>query len=165
MSAYTLVSLQTADVAARAHRAPPPEASSTAPPPSPPGALGPRETHSAWDTRTGWKHHLNNLRLLLQPYVCSCLFLSVPVCSCPGLPWSRSHTRKRSKPVSPRSAAWSTPSAWLSQHDRRGSYPVAPYRCRPPAPDLAGVRAWRSSKWWSPKLQHYIATRYNTRSA
>jgi hypothetical protein len=75
MSAYTLVSLQTADVAALAHLAPPPDASSTAPPPSPPGALGPLETHPAWDTRTGWKHHLNNLRLLLQPSVCSCLLL------------------------------------------------------------------------------------------
>jgi SRSO17 transposase len=75
MSAYTLVSLQTADVAALAHLAPPPDASSTAPPPSLPGALGPLETHPAWDTRTGWKHHLNNLRLLLQPYVCSCLLL------------------------------------------------------------------------------------------
>jgi SRSO17 transposase len=72
MSAYTLVSLQTADVAALAHLAPPPDASSTAPPP---GALGPLETHPAWDMRTGWKHHLNNLRLLLQPYVCSCLLL------------------------------------------------------------------------------------------
>ena len=105
----TLVSLQTAEVAALAH---------LAPPPSPPGALGPLETHPAWDTRTGWKHHLNNLRLLLQPYVCSCLFLSVPVCSCPGLPLSRSDMRKRSRPVSPRSAHSSTPSAWRSQHDR-----------------------------------------------
>jgi SRSO17 transposase len=75
MSAYTLVSLQTADVAALAHLAPPPDASSTAPQPSPPGALDLLETHPAWDTRTGWKHHLNNLRLLLQPYVCSCLLL------------------------------------------------------------------------------------------
>ena len=75
MSAYTLVSLQTADVAALAHLAPLPDASSTAPQPSPPGALDPLETHPAWDTRTGWKHHLNNLRLLLQPYVCSCLLL------------------------------------------------------------------------------------------
>ncbi len=32
-------------------------------------------SHPAWDTGSGWKHHLNNLRLLLQPYVCSCLLL------------------------------------------------------------------------------------------
>jgi hypothetical protein len=75
MSASTLVSLQTADVAALAHLAPPPDASSTAPPPSPPGAWDPLETPPAWDTRTGGKHHRNNVRLLLQPYVCSCLLL------------------------------------------------------------------------------------------
>ena len=74
MSAYTLVSLQSADVAALGHLAPaPPSTSPVEPlPPSPPPALA---THPAWDTRTGWKHHLNNLRLLLQPYVCSCLLL------------------------------------------------------------------------------------------
>jgi hypothetical protein len=31
--------------------------------------------HPHWDGGPGWKHHLNNLRLLLQPYVCSCLLL------------------------------------------------------------------------------------------
>jgi hypothetical protein len=74
MSAYTLVSLQSPDVAALAHVAPAPcttaDDSTTAI--SPPAPL---EAHPAWDTRTGWKHHLNNLRLLLQPYVCSCLLL------------------------------------------------------------------------------------------
>ena len=37
--------------------------------------LPPLEAHPAWDTRIGWKQHLNNLRLLRQPYVCSCLLL------------------------------------------------------------------------------------------
>jgi hypothetical protein len=36
------------------------------------------EIHPAWDTGTGWQHHLNHLRLLLQPYVCSCLLLTRP---------------------------------------------------------------------------------------
>jgi len=31
------------------------------------------DTHPAWDTGSGWKRHLNSLRLLLQPYVCACL--------------------------------------------------------------------------------------------
>ena len=33
------------------------------------------QAHPAWNTGTGWKSHLNNLRLLLQPYVCTCLLL------------------------------------------------------------------------------------------
>ncbi len=74
MSAYTLVSLQS--LASAAHGpvgTPPPAAASAAPtPPAPPSPL---ETHPAWDAGTGWKHQLNNLRLLLQPYVCSCLLL------------------------------------------------------------------------------------------
>jgi SRSO17 transposase len=71
MSAYTLVSLQTPAVAALGHVA-------TAPPPTPqkpPSPPTPLDAHPAWDTGTGWKHHLNNLRLLLQPYVCTCLLL------------------------------------------------------------------------------------------
>ncbi len=56
MSAYTLVSLQSPDCAALGHVA--------VAPPAP-----------AWNTGTGWKSHLNNLRLLLQPYVCTCLLL------------------------------------------------------------------------------------------
>jgi len=63
MSAYTLVSLQSADVAALGHIAATPDHTALL------------ATHPAWDTRTGWKHHLNNLRLLLQPYVCTCLLL------------------------------------------------------------------------------------------
>jgi SRSO17 transposase len=75
MSAYTLVSLQSTDFAALGHVTSPPatisEEPATAQPP--PAAL--LEAHPAWDTGSGWKHHLNNLRLLLQPYVCSCLLL------------------------------------------------------------------------------------------
>jgi SRSO17 transposase len=70
MSAYTLVSLQTPDVAALGHVAPSPATTTVEPPPAPP-----LEAHPAWDQGNGWKHHLNNLRLLLQPYVCSCLLL------------------------------------------------------------------------------------------
>jgi hypothetical protein len=79
MSAYTLVSLQTADSAALGHVAtppPPPIAAET--PASDAAEVGDAaslEAHPAWDTRTGWKHHLNNLRLLLPPYVCTCLLL------------------------------------------------------------------------------------------
>lgn len=29
--------------------------------------------HRWWDQGQGWKHCLNNLRLLIQPYVCSCI--------------------------------------------------------------------------------------------
>ena len=69
MSAYTLVSLQSPAFAALGHVAPGPQAAA-APPPT--AAL---DTHPAWDTGSGWTHHLNNLRLLLQPYVCTCLLL------------------------------------------------------------------------------------------
>ncbi len=69
MSAYTLVSLQSPAFAELGHVAPGPQAAA-APPPT--AAL---DTHPAWDTGSGWKHHLNNLRLLLQPYVCACLLL------------------------------------------------------------------------------------------
>ena len=31
--------------------------------------------HPWWDPGQGWKNTLNNLRLVLQPYVCSCLLL------------------------------------------------------------------------------------------
>jgi hypothetical protein len=70
MSAYTLVSLQSLAVAAQGQRATEPSAEPELPPA--PAAL---EAHPAWDAGTGWKHHLNNLRLLLQPYVCTCLLL------------------------------------------------------------------------------------------
>ena len=118
MSAYTLVSLQSADVAALGHlaRSPPrplaPPRSRTPPLRSKPIPPGIRVS--------GWKHHLNNLRLLLQPYVCSCLLL----------PWlrlgRRSHTCRPFRPASPRWAHSSTPSAWRSQHDRmREAIPTA----------------------------------------
>jgi hypothetical protein len=32
--------------------------------------------HPCWDTGHGWKNALNNLRLMLQPYVCACLLFS-----------------------------------------------------------------------------------------
>ena len=73
MSAYTLVSLQTDDIAALGHVTAPPPPAAPAAPPDVAGDGAPLEAHPAWDQGSGWKHHLNNLRLLLQPYVCSCL--------------------------------------------------------------------------------------------
>jgi len=73
MSAYTLVSLHTPDCAALGHVAPAPAPAE--PVPAAPPAAAPLETHPAWDQGSGWKQHLNHLRLLLQPYVCSCLLL------------------------------------------------------------------------------------------
>jgi SRSO17 transposase len=71
MSAYTLVSLQSPAFAALGHMvAPPPPATPAEFPPSAPVQAPP-----AWDDGTGWKHSLNNLRLLLQPSVCTCLLL------------------------------------------------------------------------------------------
>jgi hypothetical protein len=65
-----LVSLQTPDFAALGHVVPASTTASTEP--AAPARL---EAHPAWDTGSRWKHHLNNLRLLLQPYICSCLLL------------------------------------------------------------------------------------------
>ncbi len=65
MSAYTLVSLQTLTDAARADNAAVPLSDIPAP----------LQEHPDRDTGVGWKHHRNNLRLLLQPYVCSCLLI------------------------------------------------------------------------------------------
>jgi len=73
MSAYTLVSLQSPDFVALGHLAPAPLPPAVADAAHLPAA--PLEAHPAWDTRTGWKQHLNNLRLPLQPYVCTCLLL------------------------------------------------------------------------------------------
>ncbi len=72
MSAYTLVSLQSPDCAALGHVAVAPPAP---PPPAEPPPAAALQAHPAWNTGTGWKSHLNNLRLLLQPYVCTCLLL------------------------------------------------------------------------------------------
>jgi len=70
MSAYTLVSLQSPDLAALGHVTPPPP-----PAPEEQAALAALATHPDWDAGPGWKHHLNTLRLLLQPYVYACLLL------------------------------------------------------------------------------------------
>jgi hypothetical protein len=35
----------------------------------------PLHAHLAWKAETGWKHLLNNLRLLLQPLVCASTLL------------------------------------------------------------------------------------------
>ena len=72
MSAYTLVSLQQL-VGAAPSTAPAPTATPAAAPPPP--APTPLAAHPAWDGGIGWKHELNNLRLLLQPFVCTCLLL------------------------------------------------------------------------------------------
>ena len=69
MSAYTLVSLQSPDFAALGHVAAAPPAAAEPP------ATTALDAHPAWDTGTGWKSHLNTLRLLLQPYVCACVLL------------------------------------------------------------------------------------------
>jgi hypothetical protein len=76
MSASTLVSLQTPDIAALGHvaaPAPPPPTAAEALAPEAAGDAVSLEAHPAWDQGSGWKHHLTTLRLLLQPYVCSCL--------------------------------------------------------------------------------------------
>lgn len=62
MCAYTLVSLQSADLAQPATE---PVA----------GSAAPVATHPQWDHGQGWKPQLNNLRLLLQPFICTCLLL------------------------------------------------------------------------------------------
>jgi SRSO17 transposase len=61
MGAYTLVSLQSPDLAV-------PEAELGKAP-------APVENHPQWDHGQGWKPQLNNLRLLLQPFICTCLLL------------------------------------------------------------------------------------------
>jgi SRSO17 transposase len=74
MSAYTLVSLQSlADAAHDQEQGQPSPTLQPAPAPAPSPPTASLEAHPAWDTGTGWKHQLNNLRLLLQPFVCSCL--------------------------------------------------------------------------------------------
>jgi len=109
MSAYTLVSLPSPDVAATGHRAPAP---SSAPPASTPDAPAPLEAHPAWGTPAAAGS------TTATTSGCSCSPTSAPACCCPGSIWSRSRTPRPSRPASPRSAPWSTPSAWLSQHDR-----------------------------------------------
>ena len=64
MSAYTLVSLQSLALAAATLQQIPPAAS-----------FASVTAHPLWAGDAGWKHQLNNLRLLLQPYVCAALLL------------------------------------------------------------------------------------------
>jgi hypothetical protein len=73
MSAYTLVSLQSSDSAAPGHLAAAPPSAALAPDEPAPRSL--LEAHPTWHIRTGWNRHLDNLRLLLQPHVCTCLLL------------------------------------------------------------------------------------------
>jgi SRSO17 transposase len=63
MSAYLLVSLQSPVFAALG------STQASTPP------TLPLQQHPAWTADTGWKHLLNNLRLLLQPLVCASLLL------------------------------------------------------------------------------------------
>jgi hypothetical protein len=62
MCAYTLVSLQSPDLVQT-------ETTTDQAPTTP------VETHPQWDHGQGWKPQLNNLRLLLQPFICTCLLL------------------------------------------------------------------------------------------
>ncbi len=75
MSAYTLVSLQSADFAALEYVTPPAAIATTAPATTAPPPAALLEAHPAWDTGTGWKHQLNTRRRLLQPDVGTCLLL------------------------------------------------------------------------------------------
>jgi hypothetical protein len=65
MCAYLLVSLQAPAFAAAA----------AAPGTEEDAARAPAPQHPAWTEDASWKHRLNNLRLLLQPFVCACLLL------------------------------------------------------------------------------------------
>jgi len=59
MSAYLMISLQTSVFNQRSVSS---------------GDIdAPYRQHHWWDAGQGWKHCLNNLRLLIQPYVCSCI--------------------------------------------------------------------------------------------
>lgn len=68
LCAYLFVSLQaavfTSPVADNSRALPPASAPPTAPLP-----------HPAWTDDISWKHRLDNLRLLLQPFICTCLLL------------------------------------------------------------------------------------------
>jgi hypothetical protein len=68
MSAYTLVSLQSL---ARAAQAPAADGATASSPTTTPRVTA----HPQWAGDAGWKHQLNNLRLLLQPYVCAALLV------------------------------------------------------------------------------------------
>jgi SRSO17 transposase len=66
MSAYLLVSLHSPVLQ-------PQEAATMPLPPKSPAARFP--AHRWWDQGQGWKHELNNLRLILQPFILHCLIL------------------------------------------------------------------------------------------
>lgn len=78
MSAYLLVSLQSSVLQAE-------DAVPTPLPPDTPVAHFPE--HCWWDHGSGWKHELNNLRLILQPFILYCLILpGLRVFDIPPLP-------------------------------------------------------------------------------
>jgi hypothetical protein len=70
MSAHTLVSLQR--LAGAAPGRPTTVLPAATDMSMPPASL---ESPPAWDAGARWKHLLNNLCLLIQPYVCTCLLL------------------------------------------------------------------------------------------
>jgi SRSO17 transposase len=70
MSAALLVSLQRPALASRL-----PVASGGTDASVEAAAAAPLSAHPQWDGGPGWKRTLNNLRLIVQPYVCACLLL------------------------------------------------------------------------------------------
>jgi hypothetical protein len=69
MCAYLFVSLQAPIFAA------PPADSASAPAAQALAAAGAAGQHPAWTEDMSGKHRLDNLRLLLQPFICACLLL------------------------------------------------------------------------------------------
>ena len=67
-SAYSLVSFQCLTMPCSQEASEPPEPHEATP-------LGRFPEHPWWDAGHGWKNTLNNFRLILQPYICSCLLL------------------------------------------------------------------------------------------
>jgi hypothetical protein len=66
--AYTLVSFQCLPLQASQEEPRPPVTHEVTP-------VNRFHEHPWWDTGQGWKNMLNNLRLILQPSICSCLIL------------------------------------------------------------------------------------------
>jgi hypothetical protein len=75
MSADTRVSLHSLAGATHDQPTTTPQPAPTPAAAPPPPAPTPLAAPPAWDGGTGWKHALNNLRLLLQPFVGTCLLL------------------------------------------------------------------------------------------
>jgi SRSO17 transposase len=113
MRAYTLVSLQRlADAAHDQGQAPPPRSQRPfRPRPLPPPPW--RPTPPGMLARAG--------NTTSTTCACSSTRMSVLACSSPGSRSCRSHMPTPSRPASPPSARWWTPSTWRSQHDRRGT--------------------------------------------